>query len=300
LDLETLNIQWRDDSRGREIPVRIYLPPGDVVPSPVILFSHGVGGSRSEYAYLGRHWAGRGYVCVHLEHLGSNASVWKGAIDVKAALREAATDPANMLNRLHDVRFAIDRLEQLAGEAGPWAGRLDLARIGAAGHSMGAYTVLAAAGQILLDSHGRQYLLAERRIKAAIVMSPTAPRNKEQLDRIYAGIRVPMMHLTGVKDESPIGLTPAAERRTAFDHIRAGDQFLVMFRDADHMAFGDLKRGAAGRGRQAVVHPRILAATTAFWDGYLKDDEEARRWIVEELDREMGDEAMVEKRQSPC
>jgi predicted dienelactone hydrolase len=296
VEIDSLDEQWHDAARDRAIPVRIYHAPGEVAPHPVILFSHGVGGSRSGYAYLARHWASHGYVCVHLEHLGTNASVWKGAVDVKAALREAATDPANIIDRALDVRFAIDRLERLAGEAGPLAGRLDLGRIGVAGHSMGAYTVLAATGQLLSDAQGRECSLPDQRIKAAIVMSPTAPQCKDQLDRIFAGIRVPMMHLTGTRDESPIGLTPAAERRTAFDHIRARDQFLVLFRNADHMAFVDLKRGAPGRGRQAVFHPRILAATTAFWDGYLKGNAQAQRWLSAELDAEMAEQAIVEKK----
>lgn len=297
---EVFDDQWHDAARGRAVPVRIYWPPAEVDRAPVIVFSHGLGGSRSGYAYLGRHWASRGYVCVHLEHLGSNAEVWQGAIDLRESLRQAAAEPANMLNRVRDVRFAIDRLEWFAGERGPWAGRLDLERVGAAGHSMGAYTVLAAVGQVLVDFQGNEYSLADPRIKSAIVMSPTAPRSKEELDRIYSGIRVPMMHLTGTKDESPIGMTAAAERRMAFDHIRARDQFLVLFRHGDHMAFGDLKRGAAGRGRQAVLHPRILAATTAFWEAYLKHDADSKRWLAEKLESEMGDEAIVEKRQCPC
>jgi predicted dienelactone hydrolase len=50
----------RDPDRRRDIPVRVYLPsqPGA---APVVLVSHGLGGSRAGSAYLGRHWAARGY-----------------------------------------------------------------------------------------------------------------------------------------------------------------------------------------------------------------------------------------------
>src|SRR5215469_14506023 len=55
------------------VPVRIYLPVNST-PAPVILFSHGLGGSRNGNTFLGQHWAGRGYVAVFLQHPGSDTS----------------------------------------------------------------------------------------------------------------------------------------------------------------------------------------------------------------------------------
>jgi len=43
--------------------VRVYLPESNQ-PAPVVLFSHGLGGSRSGNEFLGQHWARRGYVGV--------------------------------------------------------------------------------------------------------------------------------------------------------------------------------------------------------------------------------------------
>lgn len=294
--VEVREESWHDAARGRAVPVRIYVRAGEAGPAPVIVFSHGVGGSRAGYAYLGQHWAGQGYVCVHLEHLGTNAAVWQTARDPKAALRAAAIDPQNVFDRVLDVRFAIDQLERFA--QGPGLGpTLDLERIGAAGHSMGAYTTLGAAGEILPDAEGREHSLADARIKAVVAMSPSAPRSKERLDAIFRGVRVPVLHLTGTRDESPIGLTRAAERRTAFDHIAGVEQYLVVLRDGDHMTFADLKRGAtAARGRQAVFHPLILAVTTAFWDAYLRANAGSRHWLDAELPAALAEEAIVERK----
>ena len=44
-----------DPSRDRDIPVRVYLP-GDEKPGPIVLFSHGLGGSRAGSKFLGEHW----------------------------------------------------------------------------------------------------------------------------------------------------------------------------------------------------------------------------------------------------
>jgi predicted dienelactone hydrolase len=57
---------WRDSARDRDVPVKIYYPKDLGGPVPVVIFSHGLGGSREGYEYLGRHWAGCGFVSVHV------------------------------------------------------------------------------------------------------------------------------------------------------------------------------------------------------------------------------------------
>ncbi|MCY2993583.1 MAG: hypothetical protein NTY19_37750 [Planctomycetota bacterium] len=64
----------RDPARSRDIPLRVYLPAAKD-PAPVVLFSHGLGGSREGCGYLGHHWSARGYVVVFLQHPGSDNSV---------------------------------------------------------------------------------------------------------------------------------------------------------------------------------------------------------------------------------
>ena len=73
--------EWTDTRRDREIPVRIYHPKDAEGKLAIVIFSHGLGGSRDGYRYLGTHWAGHGYVSVHLQHKGSDTAVWKGVKD---------------------------------------------------------------------------------------------------------------------------------------------------------------------------------------------------------------------------
>ena len=54
------------------MPVKIYYPVDLSEPAPAVIVSHGLGGSREGYAYLGRHLASHGYVVVHVTHLGSD------------------------------------------------------------------------------------------------------------------------------------------------------------------------------------------------------------------------------------
>ena len=63
---------WHDADRERDVPVKLYLPTEAEGRWPIVLFSHGLGGSREAAAYLGRHWAGHGYATVFLQHPGSD------------------------------------------------------------------------------------------------------------------------------------------------------------------------------------------------------------------------------------
>src|SRR6266446_1669455 len=75
--VEIARYDWLDPKRDRKVPVKIYFPKAGDGPFPVIIFSHGLGGSREGYEYLGWHWASWGYVSVHLQHLGSDNAVWE-------------------------------------------------------------------------------------------------------------------------------------------------------------------------------------------------------------------------------
>src|SRR5690349_16713527 len=59
--VETVKYDWKDEKRDRQVPVKIYFPKNGMGPFPIIIFSHGLGGSRDGYEYLGRHWASHGY-----------------------------------------------------------------------------------------------------------------------------------------------------------------------------------------------------------------------------------------------
>jgi predicted dienelactone hydrolase len=279
-EVAVLRFTWTDVKRRREVPVKIYYPAQGPGPFPVIIFSHGLGGSREGYQYLGRQWASHGYVSVHLQHVGSDQAVWEKSWSKLLALRQAAHNLQNSLNRPLDVSFAIDQLEQLNLEPGPLKGRLDLSRVGAAGHSFGAYTTMAVAGQVFGRPGGREISFADPRIKAAIPMSTPVPRKRGNLTQAYAKIAIPCLHMTGTKDDSPIGETRAAERRLPFDYSHGPDQYLITFQGGDHMIFSGRPRFFGGGTQDARFQALISLSTTAFWDAYLKGDPAARAFLT--------------------
>jgi predicted dienelactone hydrolase len=286
--VKTVLLDWNDADRDRAVPVRIYYPDVREGKFPVIIFSHGVGGSRDGYAYLGEYWAGFGYVCIHLQHAGSDDAVWRDLppSEVIPALRKATVLPENVLNRPLDVRFAIDQLEKLGKDDPLFKGRLDLDHIGMAGHSFGAFTALAVAGEVFTSPRGARLAWPDRRVKAAIAMSESPPRDPRQWDHAFAKIAIPFLHMTGTIDDSPMGESKAADRRVPFDHIPAvADQYLIVLQGGDHMVFSGRSQGSnpmAGTGNPAMdptFQVLIQQSTTAFWDAYLKSDENAKKWL---------------------
>ena len=285
-EVVTVKLDWHDAKRGRDVPVKIYFPKEGNGPFPIIVFSHGLGGTRDGYEYLGRHWAGCGYVSVHMQHPGSDDSVWKNlplAERVKA-MQHAAEKLSNALDRPKDGQFVIDQLEKLnADKTFPLKGRLDLNAIAMAGHSFGGYTTLALAGQTFITRIGLTKRYDEPRIKAAIQMSGPAPNGRRKLDKAFGSITIPVMHMTGTKDYLEIfPQTSAADRRIPYDLMSNSETCLVIFNGGDHMIFSGRGRLAAPEeiAQDDVFQKLICVSTTAFWDAYLKGNAEARQWLL--------------------
>ncbi|HEY2752953.1 alpha/beta hydrolase family protein [Phenylobacterium sp.] len=106
-------------------------PFSDAKPRPVILFSHGFGGTARMMAWFGAALAREGYVVVAVDHPGNNGLdkmtvagailSWDRAQDLRAALEAVKADPTI-------------------------APHLDIHRLGVAGFSAGGFTSLVSAG----------------------------------------------------------------------------------------------------------------------------------------------------------
>ena len=110
----------------------------------------------------------RGIASLHVQHVGSDTSLWQGnPLGVIERVQRAAHE-SEALSRAVDVRFALDRL--LSSGTGPYGGQIDRRRIVAAGHSYGANTALIAVGARVMRD-GRWVEARDPRFAAAIVIS---------------------------------------------------------------------------------------------------------------------------------
>jgi len=266
---------------GREVPLKFYLP-ADKKPAPLILLSHGLGGSREVGAYLGEHWAKAGYVVVAMQHVGSDESVWKDvpALQRMLALRKAASIKT-FLARMKDVPAALDQLEKWNVEKGHTLHRrMDMEHIGIGGHSYGALTTQALAGQ----SFGRRGpVYFDQRIDAGFAMSPSIPR-RGAANEAFGKISIPMLLMTGTKDGNFISKAPPESRRGVFAALPPSDKkattrhYELVLKDAEHGAFSDRKLPGEGK-RNPNHHRAIKAISTAFWDSVLKNNGKASEWL---------------------
>lgn len=290
---------WRDESRSRDVPVKLRLPQPRFANQrfPVILFSHGLGGSVEAGALWGEHWSANGYIVIHIQHLGSDDSLWNqltDRIEALKKLRQAAT--ANQLvDRTFDVRFVIDELSRR-----PELSNADVARIGMSGHSFGALTTQALVGQKFRANAPQ---VVDTRLRAAIAFSPTV-RNRVDAESQFGEVTLPFMSVTGTLDGEVLGFGSAPEERTRpFYAMPAGRKYLVVFKGADHMAFSGATTPQSGPARvqgSAAVDPHVQRATAAltlaFWDAFLKNDPRAERWLDSQARRVLDPQDRFERR----
>jgi len=283
--IKTLLLDPVDAKRDRTVPLKVYLPESKE-PQPVVLFSHGLGGSRENNHYLGNHWAEAGYVCVFMQHIGSDESVWKDARPLqRMRALKGATGIKPTMDRLRDVPFVIDQLEKWSSQKGhALEGRMDLDHIGLAGHSYGAVTTLGLTDR----DYGRSGLsMHEKRIDAFLPMSPQ-PGKGENPEASFGKVSVPVLCMTGTKDGSPIDpkMDPT-DRQKVYQAFPKGDKFQLVFEGAEHFAFGD-SGGFRTRGRNPNHHPTIQKISTHFWNAYLRNDKESLEWLQSDAPKKVG------------
>lgn len=272
-----LDLVVNDRERQRSIPVLIYLP-AQKLPAPVVLFSHGLGGSRNGCSYLGRHWSARGYAVVFVQHPGSDTSVWKGKPprDLIASMKRAAS-LRNFLLRVKDIPVVLDQLERWnATDGHVLAGRLDLTRIGMSGHSFGAVTTQWVSGQSTRRGNAS---FTDPRIKAAIAFSPSSPRRGSDLKRVFGKVKIPWMLMTGTKDIAPIGNADLKSRLAVFPSLPPGGKYELVLHGAEHSAFTSRSLWNDTEKKNPNHHRVILALSTAFWDAWLRKDAAAKAWL---------------------
>ncbi len=271
-----LDLALHDKARHRDIPLRVYLPT-NTAPAPVVMFSHGLGGSRTGSAFLGEHWAARGYATVFLQHPGSDESVWKNepVRDRTRAMTQAAS-LENFLLRVEDVPAVLNQLEIWnADKTNRLAGRLDLKQVGMSGHSFGAVTTEAVSGQTL-QVGGQKF--TDPRIKAAVVFSPSAPRAGSAA-QAFGSVKIPWLLMTGTKDLAPIGNTDMKSRLAVYPALQGAPKYELVLHNAEHSVFTDRPLPGDREPRNPNHHRVILALSTAFWDAYLRGNAEALTWL---------------------
>ena len=290
---------WFDPQRQRKVPIRVRwpneslpLPPGG---RPVVLFSHGLGGTVAGGELWGQAWSAAGFVVLHLQHAGSDlAAVRRQVRDFgdRGGLRQAA-GPEQLLARLQDVTFVLDELARRhVASAGLWAEVRPLG-VGMSGHSFGAHTTLGMAGQRYPGHPG----FNEPRLAAFMAFSPTLPAHGDAT-QAFERLTRPVLCLTGSRDDDVIGNGATPERRMGvFAALPAGHKAQLVLEHADHMTFAGqsgaaaeiLPRHTTSRALQPQHHALVAAITTDWWRAHLMNDSQALQRLTQPSGLAPGD-----------
>jgi predicted dienelactone hydrolase len=281
-------------------------------PYPVIIFSHGYGGSNRAYEPLTSYWTANGYVVIRPAHADANAmreifdsTSRAGALDAgmnrrgsgrrgsgtgAGAGRGADARPAGppqpsieniwdrereaqWRDRAADVSLVIDSLDELESRLPELRGKLDHARIGVGGHSYGAFTAMLLAGMKTYSNP--QLALGDARVRAALAMSPQGvSANRGLTAESWRDVRIPMLYMTGSLDTGAAAGEDPEWRKTAFNNSPAGDKYFVLIEGARHLSF----TGRFGNLDADMARARDERRDTMQTNRGLSDTSEARRF----------------------
>jgi predicted dienelactone hydrolase len=278
---EVADLVLHDSKRNKDLHVRIFYPDG-AGKYPVIVFSHGAGGSQDCCDALTRHWATYGYVTIQPTHDDSavqRRNSGEENIRFMQAVQDALKKPALWESRPQDISFVLDALPSLANRVPALVGKMDFARIGVGGHSMGSYTTEAIAGALIdLPGHpGSNF--ADLRVKAVLCLSPQGPGQFGLRDHSFDKISLPYIGMTGSLDSLGPVASPAWHK-TPFERSQPGDKYHVFIEGANHMSFITARTLVPSRAAQGeAILGYTNSASLAFWDAYLKGDASAKAYL---------------------
>lgn len=268
--------------------------------APVLIFSHGGGEAREVYSAQLEDLASHGYIVAALSHTHEAVlTVTRDGRHVTLARRRWPRPTVTTIEGLppgeeaspdrlrwwaNDVRFVIDRLTAINGDAAAgfaFAGRLDLTRLGAFGHSAGGQAAAhacqaeprlrACLNQDGLSAFAPYYLDAagwgmDQRFMLIVRNTPREAPSAEDLEA---------MNMTADQAAKLIDRLEARQE-AALRHTGGGAyRVLIEAASTTHADFGDLPFLQATTAHEAEVRAQILASirlvTRNFFDAALKD-----------------------------
>ncbi|MBV9769017.1 MAG: hypothetical protein JOZ32_05555 [Bryobacterales bacterium] len=283
-----------------------------IEPTPVLIFSPGMGMPRELYTAQLEDLASHGYVVAAISHTyDAFAVVFPDGTNIISSDKRWPVQPsfegkAN-LNQLEwqadDIRFVLDQLSrsnESAVRSLPFTGHLDLGRVGAFGHSFGGVAVAYACQ-------------GDPRIKACLNQDGENGFTPFYLDPRGRGIDQPFMFIERALRTTPPTDDELAAMKVTRDRLTEIAAALMAYRDrvlrstgttyhvilqsntTTHMDFSDFPILSAGNTIEADTHMRIMAVvrdyTRAFFDRYLKEarspllDGKASSLFVEGIER---------------
>jgi len=304
--------------RGEGIPFDVYLPQMSMgEQSPAIVFSHGVASGRSAFRYLAQHLASHGYTVVVPQHDDDSQKYTQFLAGV-----DRPPNPITLVSRPRDISLVLNELEQRSQTDAKYR-RIDFENVGVFGHSLGGFTVLAAAGATfnfatlqqscsvaerdrpslnpsllvqcdLLDLEpDAPFELKDDRIQAVFALSP--PTSLFFGEAGLAQLDVATL-IAAVSADIVVPAVP--EQILPYDWLQTEERYLAIIENATHFSFleGNLNEGALPLPERLLgsdpqlARPYLKALSLAFFNYHLLRQTKANGWLTQPYLNSLGTE----------
>ncbi len=292
-----------DPQRDHEIEITCRYPT-EAGSHKLLVWCHGLGGTRHASVDLAELWASHGFVVIQpmfldsIEHVARDYpelglerhhidnNEWATVPEFFDFMIGRLLQPPWWLARVADVKAVLDQAPTLLDEVAEFAGTVDGERVGVGGHSFGAYTSQLFSG-VTIDLPGEGPTSFRDDRVGAVVLASGQGRNQQGLrDGSWDTVVCPMLNITGSKDMGATTDDPNWKREP-FLFAPPGDKYEAWMEGADH--------GLGGIGGNISMfvenddQKRIVEQTTlAFWRAYIADDAEAKAWLNSAAPSEFG------------
>ena len=262
----------QDSERDKELEIKLFFPT-EKKKYPVVIVSHGLGGSKDGLDPWGEYLASHGYVAIMPTHADS----------LTIGIPIGLGGPNAWDNRVKDCVLIMDSLKKVRRKVPGLKGKIDRKKIGQMGHSYGAYTSQLISG-VQPRPLAKRYQFEDERPLGFIYLSGQGEDKKLRLvDGSWDGVDRPVLVMTGSLDAGRNG-EDAEWRTTPYYEMPAGDKYLAWFDGAYHFTFSGKtekrKFPEADPEEMAELFSYIRMYALAFWDYYLKGDAEAGAYLT--------------------
>jgi predicted dienelactone hydrolase len=319
--VETISSIELRDAQGKNTLVVTICMPRDDRPHPVIIFSHGAYSRADVYLPLAESWASHGYICILPTHADSliytkrddSNDPWAGPQDFGVWGRPTTQGTWKPIwsQRARDLLFLLRNTDLIERAIPSLHGRLDCARIGIGGHSLGAFASMLVCGAVV-DIPGvganQNFADPQLRIAALLLLSPPGRGQQGLRDGSWDKLTVPTMVVTGEYDIGVNG-EPPTWREEPYFLSPPGDKYLLFVAGANHNSyFGQhveqkesslplQRKGETDQPLGERIVRETQTVTLAFWNAYLASDPaEKQRLLSDSISRQAPQQWRLKRR----
>ena len=258
-------------------------------PRPIVVYSHGYSGCSTSSTFLTEVLASSGFIVIAPDHTDDLKAcsieesfkresfyifkLLKRAIKISRELSEGKYERGKFRYRFREISAAVDFIiDEGKDPSSVFYGMIDPEKIGAVGHSLGAFSVMAVSGAIETEN--------DTRIGPVVAMS--GPGGRVFTSDALKNIGDPAMLMYGSEEEMRANKGWGMDKQY---EALSPPKFLMSIDGADHLTFAvditDKNPNRPKTQKESYRRDLINKYVNAFFELYLFGNEESKKILIE-------------------